>query len=376
MKILFATTAGAGHFGPLVPFARAATAVGHEVAVAAPRPFESAVRGGGFDFRPVGEADQAERMAMFGRIREASFDDANMIMLRDGFLGIYPRGALPAMVELVERWRPAVIVRESAEAASLVAAERFGVPHAQVLTGLVSLHRLLRREALEPLGALLEAAGVGGDRAGAALDEPMLTLTPPSLEEPEDPGFAQAFRTDVPPGLDRAGERPLLFVTLGSEAAAQGFFPDFYRALIGVLASTGAQLVVALGQMADPDALGPLPPGVRVERWVDQADVLRRASATVFHGGYGTMIGSLAAGVPLVTIPLFAIDQRLNAERLATVGAGLAIDGPQDLGSLHGAVQRVLDEAAFRDRTAEFAKEINGLSAPAAAIAGLEALAG
>ncbi len=36
MRFLFATTGGAGHFGPLIPLAHAATAFGHEVRVAAP----------------------------------------------------------------------------------------------------------------------------------------------------------------------------------------------------------------------------------------------------------------------------------------------------------------------------------------------------
>jgi hypothetical protein len=30
MRVLFATTANAGHFGPMVPFARACVAAGHE----------------------------------------------------------------------------------------------------------------------------------------------------------------------------------------------------------------------------------------------------------------------------------------------------------------------------------------------------------
>jgi UDP:flavonoid glycosyltransferase YjiC (YdhE family) len=116
--------------------------------------------------------------------------------------------------------------------------------------------------------------------------------------------------------------------------------------------------------------------GVRAERWVDQAEVLQRASATVFHGGYGTMIGSLAAGVPLVGMPLFSIDQKVNAERIAAVGAGLAIDGPQDIGSLPGEVRRVLDDPAFRNRASEFATEIAGLPSPAEAVTRLEALTG
>ena len=36
MRILFASTQGAGHVGPLLPFARAALAAGHTVVLAAP----------------------------------------------------------------------------------------------------------------------------------------------------------------------------------------------------------------------------------------------------------------------------------------------------------------------------------------------------
>jgi UDP:flavonoid glycosyltransferase YjiC (YdhE family) len=37
MRILFTTTAGLGHFHPLVPLARAAANAGHEVAFACPK---------------------------------------------------------------------------------------------------------------------------------------------------------------------------------------------------------------------------------------------------------------------------------------------------------------------------------------------------
>jgi UDP:flavonoid glycosyltransferase YjiC (YdhE family) len=375
MRILFATTAGAGHFGPLIPFAKAAVDGGHDVVVAAPGPFEGAVRGAGFDFRPLGEADQAARGEMFDRIREASFDEANLIMLRDGFLGLYPRGALPGMLGLVEDWRPDVILREGLEYASLVAAERLGVPHVEVRTGLGSADRLLRRATVEPLSRLLESGGVATDRPETTLEDTVFTATPLSLEEAEDRASAHAFRTEVPAQRGEPGDRPLIFATLGSEAAAMAFFPDFYRALIGVLASTGAELVVALGRMADPAALGPLPPGVRAERWVDQAEVLSRAAATVFHGGYGTMIGSLAASVPLIGLPLFSIDQRINVERMAAVGLGLALDGPQDLASLAPAVGRVLTENGFRDRAIEVANEIASLPPPSEALSLLERVA-
>jgi len=44
---------------------------------------------------------------------------------------------------------------------------------------------------------------------------------------------------------------------------------------------------------------------VHIARWVPQADVLRHARVVVCHGGSGTTLGALAAGVPLVVTPLF-----------------------------------------------------------------------
>ena len=56
-----------------------------------------------------------------------------------------------------------------------------------------------------------------------------------------------------------------------------------------------------------------------------QQDVLAHAAAAVVHGGSGSTLGALAAGVPLVVVPLFA-DQPQNARRVAEVGAGLAVE--------------------------------------------------
>ena len=168
MRILFATTAGAGHLGPLVPFAAAATELGHDVCVAAPGSAEPAVRRVGLPFHAVGESTGAERGAMFGRMRGATFDDRNTIMLRDGFAGIYAAAALPAMSDLIEHWRPDVVVRESLEFSSLAAAAAQGVPHVQVATNLlVTLDDVMAR--VRPrVTELLATAGVPADRSTAS----------------------------------------------------------------------------------------------------------------------------------------------------------------------------------------------------------------
>ena len=118
------------------------------------------------------------------------------------------------------------------------------------------------------------------------------------------------------------------------------------------------------------DGPPPAPPGphVRVERWVDQADVLPRARVVVCHGGSGTTLGALAAGVPLVVTPLFA-DQPDNGRRVAAIGAGLVVD-PRDPGAHRGAVHpgdlrdaiaAVLGDDAYARAAARVASEIRAL---------------
>ena len=56
VRVLLATTANDGHFGPLMPFLRALTAAGHEVRVAAPVSFAPAVERAGLRHEPFADA--------------------------------------------------------------------------------------------------------------------------------------------------------------------------------------------------------------------------------------------------------------------------------------------------------------------------------
>ena len=56
--------------------------------------------------------------------------------LTELYIRLHAGAALDGMVGAIEEWRPDVVVRESAEFSSLVAAERLGVPQALVGIGL------------------------------------------------------------------------------------------------------------------------------------------------------------------------------------------------------------------------------------------------
>ena len=49
------------------------------------------------------------------------------------------------------------------------------------------------------------------------------------------------------------------------------------------------------------------------------------ASMVLCHGGSGTTYGALAAGLPIVFVPMFA-DQRTNAKLITVAGAGVVVD--------------------------------------------------
>ncbi len=379
MRILFSTTAGAGHFGPLVPFARALQRAGHDVLVAAPAEFGPVVEGAGFAFAPFAGRSDADARAMFAKMGEASsFEAKNRIMVRDGFGTLYPRAALPALLRLVDDWRPDVIVRETAEFASLVIAIGRRIPRAHVSIGLLGLMDLLGGAVMEPLAVVAAEFGLTiPSDTSPFLGEPTLTMAPPTLDDPGQ-GPTHRFRDPIEattPDPSLAGDDPLVYLTFGTEAFGMGF-ADLFGAALGMLAVGGWRVIATIGRGADPAALGPLPPGVRVAQWMPQDAVLPHTAVVVYHGGYGTMLGALRAGVPLVTIPLFSIDQVANAKRAAERGVGVSLAGPESLGELAPAVSTVLADLRYRSAAEAQAAAMRDLPAVEDSVAIITALAG
>jgi UDP:flavonoid glycosyltransferase YjiC (YdhE family) len=262
---------------------------------------------------------------------------------------VHARAALPGLMENVRVFRPDVIVRETAEFASLVAGEAFAIPvvHASIF---------LAAGDAPDWGELDVALWKLGRRAeGCCWHDPYLTLAPRSLDEAP---HARRFRVPAAPVRPLpdwwgGSEAPLIYVSFGSIAPGIGFYPRLYRDALDALAGLDARVLVTVGNDADPAELGALPANAHVERWVPQAAVMPQTAVMVGHGGSGSTLAALAAGVPLALVPLFA-DQPYNAARVEKLGAGLMLE--QDLGGLANAVYALLaDPRAARAIAAEVA---------------------
>jgi UDP:flavonoid glycosyltransferase YjiC (YdhE family) len=360
MRVLLTSTPGSGHLGPLFPFAHALRRAGHEILVAAPVSAQARIERAGLAYLSFADPLEFDLAPHWDAARAAGPEEANDIVVGQIFGGVRARAALAGIELAMDAWRPHVVLRETCEFAAAIAAEARGIPHARVGIGLRQTEDYAIRTAAPVLEELRVWAGVEPDPEGRRLDEaPYLTLTPPSLEAP---GVTAASRTlryhDAPPrprSVQDPGEPPLVYVTFGTVAPTMGYFPGLYRAVIDALAGLRVRLVITVGDAADPAELGPLPRNVRAERWIPQAEILARASAMVGHGGFGTTLGALLAGVPQVVVPIFA-DQPYNANRVAAVGAGLEADAG-DPETIRAAVQRVLGEPSYRTAAASVARE-------------------
>jgi UDP:flavonoid glycosyltransferase YjiC (YdhE family) len=174
-----------------------------------------------------------------------------------------------------------------------------------------------------------------------------------------------------------AGSGPLVYVSFGTVLGYMSHATGVFRAALDALDELPVRALLTVGRRFDPALLGLVPPNVRIEPWVDQADVLGQVGLVVCHGGSGTVLGALAAGVPLVVVPLFA-DQFANARRVADCGAGIVVVGTgtkeenqNPIGfdmapRLANAISIVLaDRASYRSAAVQVAEEISSSPLPA-----------
>ncbi len=151
--------------------------------------------------------------------------------------------------------------------------------------------------------------------------------------------------------------------------------PERLRPVVAALADLPVRMLVTVGPRADPSALGPQPDHVRVERYVPQSALLQYCDVVVSHAGSGTVLATLALGIPQLCLPQGA-DQFLNAAAITAAGAGLSIPPERVTGdAVAEAVSRLLAEASFGRAAAAVRQSIDSMPTAADVAPTLEALA-
>jgi UDP:flavonoid glycosyltransferase YjiC (YdhE family) len=144
---------------------------------------------------------------------------------------------------------------------------------------------------------------------------------------------------------------------------------DLFQTVLSTIQDLDIRILVTTGPKMALDNLNTAD-NVHVESWVAQDDIFSLASMVICHGGSGTTFGALAAGVPLIFLPMFA-DQPTNAALIEGAGAGIIVgDGsgsaesnadasPTRMSLLRDAISDVLDNPKYRDAAHALGEEIN-----------------
>jgi MGT family glycosyltransferase len=234
--------------------------------------------------------------------------------------------------------------------------------------GLDQLNEVRSANGLEPAGSVLENFA-RADRlllmTSSAFEyeqfspPPNVRIVGPRLD---DPAWAGDW---TPP----AGDDPLVLVGMSSTYMDHA---DVLQRAATALGSLPVRGLVTTGPSIPVDALE-APPNVTVVERAPHREVLRHAAAVVTHAGHGTVIKSLAAGVPMVAMPL-GRDQLDNAARVVHHGAGLRLKPKAPAEAIAKAVRRVVDEPSFRANAGRLADAIAVETAEDRAADELEAL--
>ena len=119
---------------------------------------------------------------------------------------------------------------------------------------------------------------------------------------------------------EKAG-KPLVYVSMGTVINDR---PDFYARCMEALRGENVDLIISCGNAVDLASLGELPENVKVFPYVDQLQVLSRASVFITHCGMNSVSESLYMETPMVLYPQ-TNEQAAFARRTVEIGAGLLL---------------------------------------------------
>ncbi|WP_329380872.1 DUF1205 domain-containing protein [Streptomyces sp. NBC_01351] len=370
MRILFTGPATAGHLFPMIPTAQALRAAGHEVLFAGSQPLNQ-LREAGFPIVEIGDGRTIRDVFEQSTGEEVRYvaPDMNTDQILDRAARVFAlvsRSTVDGLLEVADSWGADLLVYDSFQASAPLVAAKLKIPSVIQNFGVTSGLAMVARLAANFTEAY-ETYGVAGPAAPTALN-----IVPASLGG--DPGGLRMRYLPyngggtVPAELLRRGTRPRVAVTLGTVLTEMEGVGAIVR-LIEAAASVDAEFLLAVGD-ADLTPLGTLPDNVRPLPWVPLAELLTASDALIHHGGSGTLLTALQAGLPQLLLPQGA-DHFTNADALTKTGAALRSASDEVDATL---LTRLTADPALREAAARLRAENAALPTPAETVPALEAL--
>jgi MGT family glycosyltransferase len=118
-----------------------------------------------------------------------------------------------------------------------------------------------------------------------------------------------------------ASGHPVVLISLGTTVNRRsGFWESCSRAF----GDLPWHVVLAVGDGIDEREVAQLPPNIEALSWVPYLTVAEHSDVVVTHGGFGSILGALYRGKPVVVVP-DSPEANVNARRVAELGLGRVI---------------------------------------------------
>ena len=402
-RFLLSAMPFSGHVTPICAIAAALVERGHDVRVYTGARFATRIEATGARFVPWQQApdfDENDLPAVFPRVTEKPGIRQLMINMQDVFVATAP----DQVADLRDEWDrdpwDALVAEEVSPAAGMFAEvtgcrwatvaiaslnlqSRQGPPAGlgiapgtnpmtrardAALRGLVPL---MARPLRAPLDRARAVVGLGPAKGiyDAQVFSPQLILATGvaaldygRTDRPDHLHWVGTLRPPVSPrtGLpswwgDLDGRR-VVHVTQGTQNVD---VDDLIRPTLDALAGDDV-LVVATTGIAGRNALPfPVPANARVAGFIPHDLLLPRVDAVVSNGGWGSVVASLAAGVPLVLAGT-NLDKPEVSARAAWTGAGINLRTRRPTpAAVRAAVRRVIEDAAHTTAARRIADELD-----------------
>lgn len=417
-RFLFTMWEGGGAVPPMLGIARRLIDRGHVVRVLGDPTIGEEATSAGCSFTSWRRAPHRTTLRPEDDLMkdwEVSSPLAMMRRLRDVFIAAPAASYAADTLDAIAQWPPDAIVSDYFLFGAMMAAEKAGIPRAAVVPNIWPLPtagapafgpgflparsalgrardallnalalRLFDR-ALPALNATRGALGLAPSRAffeQCLASQAVLVLTSACFDFSsravpsnvhyvgpilDDPAWAEPWRAPWPP----ENRDPLVLVGFSSTFQDQA---AVLRRVVEALAPLEVRALVTLGEMLAEHEVHSSG-AVVVVRSARHRDILPQAALLVTHCGHGTTLKGLAAGVPMVCMPM-GRDQNDTAARVLHAGAGVRLKPTAAPRVIRAAVLRVLGDERYRLAAQRMAQAIQLEQADVDPLAPIERVAG
>jgi MGT family glycosyltransferase len=177
----------------------------------------------------------------------------------------------------------------------------------------------------------------------------------------------------LPTALPWDDDDPIPLVLVSFSTVPEQRSAESLQRVLDALTDLPVHVVATTGGIVDPEELD-APANAYVVAFADHDALLDRAALVVGHGGHGTTMRALRAGIPIVGMPAQGTDQATTLQLLDSWHAGRFLPSGSDVAQIRAAVTEVLGDASYRETAARLSRAFDGADGAARAADAVDAV--